>query len=168
MTAERSPGDRIPTLEVGLCTSEPHHADLRFRHQLLDDLIDGEAGRLLSRWELFEALEPLVHDRLRGVLIRDVLDEPVVVFDAVLAGPFTMPDRTGPRCRAGCGFWRSTAPPPAAIDRWRVPGWDLDEQRPRVYPSLDSLAPSAPSDAESPSALHDDSRSVWRTSISGR
>ena len=69
-----------------LSASEPGRASLRFRHQFLDDLIDREARRLLSRWELFEALEPLVHDRLRGVLERDMLDKPVVISDAVLAG----------------------------------------------------------------------------------
>jgi hypothetical protein len=76
--------DRIPAIQVRHLRPEPCRAILRFRHQLLDDLIDGEAGRLLAWWELFEALEPLMHDRLRGVLERDVLDEPVVVPDAFL------------------------------------------------------------------------------------
>ena len=64
-------------------TSEVHGRHrrvlLRLWHQCLDDLVNREARGLLSRWELFEALEPVVHDRLRGVLERDMLDEPVVV-----------------------------------------------------------------------------------------
>src|SRR5262245_40300279 len=59
--------------------------ELVLRHQLLDDLIDAEARRLLPWRKLLEAREPLVNDRLCGVLERDVLDEPVVVLEALLA-----------------------------------------------------------------------------------
>src|SRR5262245_35351860 len=63
------------------------------RHQLRDDLIDAEARRLLPRREFLEALEPLLNDRLRGVLVRDVLDEPVIVFEAILSAL----ERIGPK-----------------------------------------------------------------------
>ena len=65
----------IPRAAAAGSVSDRKETLFLLRHQLLDDLVDGEARRLLSRRELLEALEPLVDDGLRGVLVRDVLDE---------------------------------------------------------------------------------------------
>ena len=81
------------------------------RHQLLDDLIDGEACGLLARRKFPEALEPLVNDRLGGVLKRNVLDEPGVVIDAFLSAFEWIQRRSN---ILGYAFWTAARARPRA------------------------------------------------------
>lgn len=74
---------------VSLCAERricrPARRYLVLWHHLGDNLVNAEARWLLARWELLEALQPLHKEGRRGVLQKHVLDEPIVVLEALLA-----------------------------------------------------------------------------------